>query len=486
MKSRKTAVWKGIMAILSICLTLSVGSVAVLADNEGTADTQTETAVVSTQSSDDNLNASSAENPASVSENDADQTEKEESDDQSDTNSDALVSASEATVSDNKAVVETRNMFRFYNPNSGEHFYTASKKEGLYLRNHGWTYEGIGWVAPKKSNSPVYRLYNPNAGDHHYTRSTKERNYLLKQGWKDEGIGWYSDDHKAVALKRQYNPNAVAGTHNYTTSTKEANYLVSLGWKDEGIAWYACAGGKKGNAVQDIGAVTYYEGKDYSSIYDYSYYVSHNADLASISSDDVKVLEHFMTNGILENRQAKQGVPTTSSAYQTVRKEVQAKKDAAEAAAKAAAKAAAERKDLDIANTYDSNTNYLILVNRNAHRVYIYQGNGKKGNWKRIKEWPCSDGKSTTPTKEGVFMIYGHTYMMTGGSHEFYASYFDGPRYFHSILYSASATSPSPQYIIDGRLGVAISHGCVRLATDNAKWIYDNIPMYTTVVVTHW
>ncbi|WP_418253284.1 L,D-transpeptidase [Gordonibacter urolithinfaciens] len=35
----------------------------------------------------------------------------------------------------------------------------------------------------------------------------------------------------------------------------------------------------------------------------------------------------------------------------------------------------------------------------------------------------------------------------------------------------------------DGRLGMNLSHGCVRLAIENAKWIYDNIPSGTKVYV---
>jgi lipoprotein-anchoring transpeptidase ErfK/SrfK len=37
--------------------------------------------------------------------------------------------------------------------------------------------------------------------------------------------------------------------------------------------------------------------------------------------------------------------------------------------------------------------------------------------------------------------------------------------------------------IQDGRLGINASHGCVRLSLSDAKWIYDNIPSGTTVVV---
>lgn len=135
-------------------------------------------------------------------------------------------------------VTESNPMYRLYNPNSGEHFYTANEGEKDYLSGIGWNYEGIGWNAPVSSNSPVYRLYNPYSSDHHYTMDEGERDYLSKTGWNYEGIGWYSDDAKSVPLYRQFNPNEVIGTHNYTTSLEENDWLCSTGWQAEGIGWY--------------------------------------------------------------------------------------------------------------------------------------------------------------------------------------------------------------------------------------------------------
>ena len=137
----------------------------------------------------------------------------------------------------------TVNMYRLYNPNSGEHFYTSSATERNNLIDVGWNYEGIGWVAPATSNTPVYRLYNRYGGEHHYTTSVFERNSLIAAGWEDEGIGWYSDDSQRVPLYRQYNPFAYANNHNYTTSHDENNYLVSIGWRAENIGWYGVAAG---------------------------------------------------------------------------------------------------------------------------------------------------------------------------------------------------------------------------------------------------
>ena len=134
-------------------------------------------------------------------------------------------------------------MNRLYNPNSGEHFYTADLEEKAALVALGWNDEGYGWVSPtvedgKANGKPVYRLYNPNAGDHHYTMDEREARTLETYGWKAEGTGWYSAG--SVTVWRQYNPFANgAGSHNYTTDRAENDYLVSLGWVGEGQAWRA-------------------------------------------------------------------------------------------------------------------------------------------------------------------------------------------------------------------------------------------------------
>ncbi len=129
-------------------------------------------------------------------------------------------------------------MYRMYNPNSGEHFYTKDTSEKAILDRAGWRYEGIGWNAPAASDTPVYRLYNPNAGDHHYTISLEEVDMLKNAGWIYEGVGWYSDYKETTPVYRQYNPNAVSGAHNYTTNKAENDHLAKVGWREEGIGWY--------------------------------------------------------------------------------------------------------------------------------------------------------------------------------------------------------------------------------------------------------
>jgi surface protein len=125
-------------------------------------------------------------------------------------------------------------VYRLYNPNSGEHFYTLSEVERDATVAAGWNDEGIGWYAPDDAASPVYRLYS--GTDHHYTKD-------------DEGVAFYSaDPEDGIALLRQFNPfvdpeaaTNNSGSHNYTTDQVENDYLVSLGWQAEDVAFYGMA-----------------------------------------------------------------------------------------------------------------------------------------------------------------------------------------------------------------------------------------------------
>lgn len=144
------------------------------------------------------------------------------------------------TVPQTAQAAETNDMWRLYNPYTGEHLYTADLNEYNELEEIGWKKEGKAWTAPSTSKTPVYRLFNPyvKGGDHHYTIDRNEYQDLQKLGWSDEKIGWYSDDEKGVTLYRLYNPYAESGTHHYTADAHENSVLQSRGWKGEGIAWY--------------------------------------------------------------------------------------------------------------------------------------------------------------------------------------------------------------------------------------------------------
>lgn len=129
---------------------------------------------------------------------------------------------------------------------------------------------------------------------------------------------------------------------------------------------------------------------------------------------------------------------------------------------------------------YTSSTRYMIIVRLSEHKVRVYSGG--KNKWNRIHTFRCTTGASSTPTVRGTFSVGAKgRYFNTGTSARcWYYTQFHGNYLFHSVIYDRSA---SPRHVVDGRLGISASHGCVRLALSNAKWIYNNIPRGTKVVI---
>lgn len=142
-------------------------------------------------------------------------------------------------VSTHASAASSKPVYRLYNHNTGEHFYTENTYERDSLKRVGWNDEGLGWQAAT-SGTPVYRVYNPNAsgGDHYYTMSKYEAQSLVNKGWRWDNNGkaaFYSGG--SVNLYVAYNPNANSGSHNYTTNTYEQNNLLGKGWKYGKVAW---------------------------------------------------------------------------------------------------------------------------------------------------------------------------------------------------------------------------------------------------------
>ena len=130
-------------------------------------------------------------------------------------------------------------MFRMYNPNSGEHFYTGSEEERNNLVKVGWKYEGVGFNAPV-IGEPVYRIYEPTSGEHLYTMDRSEVYDLLNDGWNYESVAWNSAEQDEIVQYRLRNPNSNCGRYHFTSSKEERDNLISLGWINEGIGWYSC------------------------------------------------------------------------------------------------------------------------------------------------------------------------------------------------------------------------------------------------------
>ena len=131
------------------------------------------------------------------------------------------------------------NMFRMYDPHSGEHFYTGSTQERSDLLDAGWIYEGVGFTFPLVMGDPVYRLYDPVYGEHLYTMNEDEKAGLMAMGWNCEGVAFNSATENDVPQFRLYNPNEKRGAYHFTASVQERDHLISLGWEYHGIGWYS-------------------------------------------------------------------------------------------------------------------------------------------------------------------------------------------------------------------------------------------------------
>ena len=135
----------------------------------------------------------------------------------------------------------THSMYRMYNPNSGEHFYTGSMEERKVLEAAGWKYEGVCFTFPATTGKPVYRLYDKdNTMEHLYTMDEAEKDMLLAQGWVLEGVAFNSGREDEVPQYRLHNPNATIGAYHFTASREEKDALIAAGWEYQGIGFYTC------------------------------------------------------------------------------------------------------------------------------------------------------------------------------------------------------------------------------------------------------
>ena len=127
----------------------------------------------------------------------------------------------------------------------------------------------------------------------------------------------------------------------------------------------------------------------------------------------------------------------------------------------------------------ESKTNYLVTVDLKSQNTYIYEGS--KNKWNLLKTFKCSTGIKNKETPEGIFSIkekgewfFSQKYNQGGK----YWVQFSGNYLFHSIPFDKDKKT-----IVDYTLGTPSSHGCIRLSVDDSKWLYDNIPKNTKVII---
>ena len=126
-------------------------------------------------------------------------------------------------------------------------------------------------------------------------------------------------------------------------------------------------------------------------------------------------------------------------------------------------------------NIYSA-TRWLIQIDTHQNRFAVYYGS--YGNWVPWHEWYCTTGAPGMWTPHGQFSAGMKGLYFGSGYRCWYYTQISGDYLIHSILYNSDGYT-----VRDGRLGYHGSHGCVRLATENAKWVYNNIPYGTKIYI---
>ncbi|WP_052401212.1 InlB B-repeat-containing protein [Bifidobacterium callitrichos] len=125
-------------------------------------------------------------------------------------------------------------LYRVYNPNNGDHYFTTSVKEQSALVKLGWKAEGAPYKvvstdrAVHQFGEKVFSVYNPNTGEHLLTFEG-EADSLAKVGWVKENAKFYTVQNGSSAVVRVYNPNTNGPAHLYTNAS-EAKGLAAKGW----------------------------------------------------------------------------------------------------------------------------------------------------------------------------------------------------------------------------------------------------------------
>lgn len=129
------------------------------------------------------------------------------------------------------------------------------------------------------------------------------------------------------------------------------------------------------------------------------------------------------------------------------------------------------------AKGYDSDTRYLIWVSLKTQTVNVFEG--EEGNWTLIRSMPCASGKNATPTCQGEFSIQKKLWEWDFGTYKVKnVTVFHGGYAFHSRIYNRSYTQ-----LLDDAIGYPASDGCLRMLDEDCRYIMDEMPYGTRVVV---
>ena len=128
--------------------------------------------------------------------------------------------------------------------------------------------------------------------------------------------------------------------------------------------------------------------------------------------------------------------------------------------------------------------NYLVKVNVAHNSVTVYEKDESGEYNVPVVAFVCSTAREGKTTPLGTFTTSAKWdwAIMGDGTYTQYVYRFNGPYLFHSVPYFTKSHSDL-EYEEYNKLGEAASAGCVRMRAIDAKWIYDNVGVGSTVIV---
>ena len=127
-------------------------------------------------------------------------------------------------------------------------------------------------------------------------------------------------------------------------------------------------------------------------------------------------------------------------------------------------------------------SSFVIKVNKTKNTVTIYAKDGSKGYIIPVRAFVCSGG-ATTPTGTFHLSAKWRWLCMIDDSYGQWVSQINGNYLFHSVPYWGVKNANRLDVGEYNKLGTTCSHGCVRLRAGDAKWIYDNMPINTKIII---
>ena len=164
-------------------------------------------------------------------------------------------SATEITIQNDDGIIDSNDIigtsvFRFFDSEAGVHFYTASEAERDFvestLDNYDLENPSFASINPENLDNAdeIYRFFNTNTGGHFYTADETERDFVINNldEFVFEDVAFYGFEINVdgtIPVYRFF--ETTSGVHFYTADEAERTFVEQnlSNYNFEGVAYYA-------------------------------------------------------------------------------------------------------------------------------------------------------------------------------------------------------------------------------------------------------